>query len=84
MTGDPTARALPLRAPVLDGECLDSWLEALARRNGISISVLLPAFGWKAPSSAARLSLGVALPVLRPRAPQRDASQPTDQDPPPC
>jgi TniQ/Bacterial regulatory helix-turn-helix protein, lysR family len=63
MTGDPTTRALPLRAPVLDGECLDSWLEALARRNGIS--VLLPAFGWKPPSSAARLSLEVAPTVLR-------------------
>jgi hypothetical protein len=65
MTGDPAARALPLRAPVLDGECLDSWLEALARRNGISISVLVPAFGWKAPPSAARLSLAVAPAILR-------------------
>lgn len=65
MTGTLHGRALPLRAPVLDGECLDSWLEALARRNGISVSRLLPAFGWKPPPSAVRLSLGVQQVILR-------------------
>jgi hypothetical protein len=65
MTGTLHGRALPLRVPVMDGECLDSWLEALARRNGISVRRLLPAFGWKPPSSAARLSLGVQPGILR-------------------
>jgi hypothetical protein len=65
MTSTPNGRALPLRVQALAGECLDSWLEALARRNGISVSVLLPAFGWQAPSSAARLSLAVPPGILR-------------------
>lgn len=65
MTSAPNARTLPLREQPLVGECLDSWLEALARRNGISVSVLLPAFGWKAPPSAARLSLAVPPGILR-------------------
>ncbi|MGH3167080.1 MAG: TniQ family protein, partial [Trebonia sp.] len=65
VTSAPSARTLPLRVRPLPGECLDSWLEALARRNGISVSVLLPAFGWKAPPSAARLSPAVAPGTLR-------------------
>jgi hypothetical protein len=65
MTSTPNGRALPLRVQALAGECLDSWLEALARRNGISVSVLLPAFGWQAPPSAARLSLAVSPGILR-------------------
>ncbi|MEV7929211.1 TniQ family protein [Kitasatospora sp. NPDC088779] len=43
MTGDwPT---LPLRTAPVEGESIDSWIEALARRHRLSASQLLPAFG---------------------------------------
>ncbi|MFF2378655.1 TniQ family protein [Streptomyces xiamenensis] len=34
-------RVLPLRVAPLPGESLDSWLEALARRNGLALRVML-------------------------------------------
>jgi hypothetical protein len=37
---------LPIRVPVAAGESLDSWLEALARRNGINVHALAAALGW--------------------------------------
>lgn len=38
-------RTLALRAAILPGEALDSWLEALARRNGVPLGRLLPTLG---------------------------------------
>lgn len=38
-------RVLPLRVGVQPGEGLDSWLQALGHRNGLSISALLSTFG---------------------------------------
>lgn len=36
---------LPLRIPILDGESLDSWLETLGRRNGLTFSAFLRILG---------------------------------------
>ena len=41
----PPARTLPLRVPIAPGEALDSWLEALARRNAVTIGTLTAALG---------------------------------------
>jgi hypothetical protein len=60
-----TGRALPIRVPVTAREAADSWLEALARRNGLSVRALLPALGWPAPGTAGGLIAGVPAPVLR-------------------
>lgn len=38
-------RVLPLRMTVLPGEGLDSWLEALGRRNGLTFSAFLRVLG---------------------------------------
>lgn len=38
-------RSLPLRTPILDGEGLDSWIDALARRSGTSGRHVLNALG---------------------------------------
>lgn len=38
-------RVLPLRIPILDGESLDSWLETLGRRNGLTFSAFLRILG---------------------------------------
>jgi TniQ len=60
------ARVLPLRVPITTGESLDSWLEALARRNGLSIGQLLPSLGWPQPRRAARhLITNVPTELLR-------------------
>ncbi|MCC3318314.1 TniQ family protein [Nocardia africana] len=40
-----TLLSLPLRTPILDGEGLDSWIAALARRNQIPARELLRALG---------------------------------------
>jgi hypothetical protein len=40
-----TARRLPLRVPIGDGEALDSWLLRLAHRNRISLRWLLETLG---------------------------------------
>jgi hypothetical protein len=58
-------RTLPLRVPITPGESLDSWLEALARRNGLTIGRLLPSLGWQAPHFFSRLMVNVPAPVLR-------------------
>ncbi len=61
----PLERVLPIRAAILPGEGLDSWLEALARRNGLSIGRLLPALGWQAPGTSSGLLAGIPGPTLR-------------------
>ncbi|WP_128433219.1 TniQ family protein [Streptomyces cyaneus] len=38
-------RVLPLRIPILPGEGMDSWLEALSRRNGLTFSAFLRVLG---------------------------------------
>jgi hypothetical protein len=58
-------RTLPLRVPVADGEALDSWLEALARRNQITVRTLTAALGWRVPSTSGGLVAGVPASVLR-------------------
>ncbi len=58
-------RTLPLRVPVTPGESLHSWLEALARRNGLTVGRLLPALGWQTPHEFSRLMVNVPAPVLR-------------------
>jgi DNA-binding transcriptional ArsR family regulator len=60
----PPERALPIRVRIVAGESLDSWLEALARRNGISIGRLLPALGWHVPNTPGGLVLNVPGEVL--------------------
>ncbi|KZM75536.1 TniQ family protein [Nocardia terpenica] len=42
---DIAITTLPLRVDIIDGEAVDSWIEALARRNGTSPQVLLQALG---------------------------------------
>jgi DNA-binding transcriptional ArsR family regulator len=61
----PPERALPIRVPIVAGESLDSWLEALARRNAMSISRLLPAFGWQVPNTPGGMVVKVPGAVLR-------------------
>ncbi|MFJ2866589.1 TniQ family protein [Kitasatospora sp. NPDC087314] len=45
----PAARVLPLRVAPLDGESIDSWLHALARRYGITVRRLLSVLGLPSP-----------------------------------
>lgn len=42
--------ALPLRTPILDGEALDSWIDALARRNDTAPREVLRALGIDRPN----------------------------------
>jgi hypothetical protein len=58
-------RVLPLRVPIAASESLDSWLEALARRNGLAIGTLLPVLGWPGPYTPARLMLNTRPPARR-------------------
>ena len=41
----PRGRILPLRVAVVEDEGLDSWLQALALRNGLSLGQILTEFG---------------------------------------
>jgi hypothetical protein len=65
----PPERSLPLRVPIGDGESLDSWVEATARRNGMSARRLLTAFGLRPQQLPGyqfhALVLGLAPPALR-------------------
>ena len=56
---------LPLRVPVVDGEPADSWLEALARRNQITVRKLTAALGWQVPNRPGGLVAGIPGDVLR-------------------
>jgi hypothetical protein len=58
-------RMLPLRVPVAPGEPLDSWLEALARRNQTTVTTLAPALGWQFPGTPGGLVAGIPDAVLR-------------------
>ncbi|MER7903010.1 TniQ family protein [Streptomyces sp. NPDC095614] len=60
-----SGRVLPLRVPVAPGEGIDSWLEALARRNGLSLWALLTDFGLPTPSLTSTLFTSVASTQLR-------------------
>jgi hypothetical protein len=57
VTARAATRRLPLRVPIGDGESLDSWLEALARRNGITARTLLTELGWEPPQATSGLLL---------------------------
>jgi DNA-binding transcriptional ArsR family regulator len=59
------ARTLPLRVPIVPGEALDSWLEALARRHQVTVGTLVAALGWHMPASPGGLVAGIPAPVLR-------------------
>ena len=59
------ARTLPLRVPIVTGEALDSWLEALARRHQVTIGTLVAALGWRMPASPGGLVAGLPGHVLR-------------------
>ena len=65
----PPERSLPLRTPIVDGESLDSWVEATARRSGMSARRLLNAFGLRPRELPGHqyhaLVLGTPPPVLR-------------------
>lgn len=58
-------RTLPLRVPLAPGEAMDSWLEALARRNQITVRKLTAALGWTVPNHPGGLVAGISGTVLR-------------------
>lgn len=60
-----SGRVLPLRVPVAPGEGIDSWLEALARRNGLSLRTLLTDFGLPTPSLTSTLFTSIMSSQLR-------------------
>lgn len=63
---DPLVRALPLRTAILDGESIDSWIEAMARRHRLGLRSMLPALGITPTTpSTFRLIYGVNQRVLR-------------------
>ena len=56
---------LPLRVPIMAGEALDSWLEALARRSQVTVGTLTAALGWPVPATPGGLVAGIPGQVLR-------------------
>ncbi len=58
-------RTLPLRVPIVPGEALDSWLEALAHRHQVTVGTLTAALGWPVPASSGGLVAGIPAQVLR-------------------
>ena len=58
-------RTLPLRVPIVAGEALDSWLEALARRSQVTVGTLTAALGWPVPATPGGLVAGIPAQVLR-------------------
>lgn len=58
-------RVLPLRVGILPGEGLDSWLEALARRNGLTLGGFLSVLGLPRDYVTRRLITGIAPAQLR-------------------
>ena len=58
-------RTLPLRVPIVPGEALDSWLEALARRSQVTVGTLTAALGWPVPANPGGLVSGIPGHVLR-------------------
>ncbi|MFE1836474.1 TniQ family protein [Streptomyces sviceus] len=58
-------RVLPLRVGILPGEGLHSWLEALARRNGLTFPGFLSVLGLPRDYMTRRLVTGIASDQLR-------------------
>ncbi|MDQ1016910.1 TniQ family protein [Streptomyces afghaniensis] len=58
-------RVLPLRVPLAPGEGIDSWLEALARRNGLSLRALLRELSLPVPSLTSTLFTTITPAHLR-------------------
>ncbi len=58
-------RVLPLRVAPLDGESIDSWLHALARRNGITAHRLLTVMNLPSPVKPHELVMGQTPENLR-------------------
>jgi hypothetical protein len=58
-------RTLPIRVAITDGESMHSWLEAVARRHGITVRELLPALGLESPRTPYGLIRGVPAARLR-------------------
>ena len=58
-------RTLPIRVPIIPGESLDSWLETLARRNGLTVRELLQVLGWPVPRTRFSLVQGIPAETLR-------------------
>jgi hypothetical protein len=69
-------RSLALRVPVEKGEALDSWLEFLARRNGMPTRRLLPALGLPTTAVPARHSLVLGTPAVVLRRIERQTGLP--------
>ena len=60
-----TERTLPIRVPIISGESLDSWLETLARRNGLTVRELLQELGWPLPRNRFSLVQDIPAGILR-------------------
>jgi hypothetical protein len=58
-------RMLPIRVPVADGESIDSWLEAVARRNQLSVARLLAGMGVPVTCGPHHLTCAAPAPLLR-------------------
>ncbi|MFE2296369.1 TniQ family protein [Streptomyces sp. NPDC059452] len=58
-------RVLPLRVPLAPEEGIDSWLEALARRNGVSLRKLLSHLDLPEKSLTRTLLTSITPPMLR-------------------
>jgi len=69
-------RSLALRVPIGAGEALDSWLEFLARRNGVSIRRLLPVLGLPTGALPERHSLVRDTPAAVLRRMERQSGLP--------
>ena len=65
MTWQAPERTLPIRVPIIPGESLDSWLETLARRNGMTVRELLRVLGWPLPRTRFSLVQGIPPETLR-------------------
>jgi hypothetical protein len=65
MTAPTPHRTLPIRIPIIPGESLDSWLEALARRNGLTVRGLLSVLGQPPPRKQHSLAHDVPAHTLR-------------------
>lgn len=65
MTAQADPRELPIRVPIITGESLHSWIEALAARYRMAVRELLPALGITAPRTPYGLILGVDSQALR-------------------
>ncbi|MFF3154147.1 TniQ family protein [Streptomyces sp. NPDC057910] len=60
-----TGRVLPLRISLAPGEGIDSWLEALARRNGLALPALLTELGLPTPYLTSALFSSITPDRLR-------------------